>query len=77
MTQGILITATRKFKMKVMELLGEKWAEPAEVHHTGENTEQSVAELRKERDAAKKRGDTTTVKKKDFAIRAKTGWGKA
>lgn len=50
----------------------EEWG----VHHTGQNTDQSVATLRKQASAAKKRGDTTEVRQKDFAIRAKTGWGK-
>jgi hypothetical protein len=47
------------------------------VKHTGRNTNKSVAELEKERTKAKKRHDTKAVKQKNFAIRAKTGWGKA
>jgi reverse gyrase len=55
----------------------EAWAEEAKVKHTGRNTNKSVAELKHERAKAKKRGDTKAVKQKNFAIRAKTGWGKA
>lgn len=47
------------------------------VKHTGRNTNKSVAKLEKERTKAKKRHDTKAVKQKNFAIRAKTGWGKA
>ncbi len=55
----------------------EAWAEEAKVKHTGRNTNKSVAQLKKERTSAKKRGDTKAIKQKDFAIRAKSGWGKA
>jgi uncharacterized protein (UPF0335 family) len=57
--------------------LEEKWAGDVEVKHTGRNTNKSVADLRSERAKAKERGDTKAVHQKDFAIRAKTGWGKA
>lgn len=63
-------------EMKELDL-EEKWKNGAEVKHTGENTDKSVEELRHEASAAKKRGDTKAVRQKDFAIRAKTGWGKA
>ena len=54
----------------------EKWSGNVKVKHTGQNTNKSVEELRHEAAAAKKRGDTKAVHQKDFAIRAKTGWGK-
>jgi hypothetical protein len=59
------------------EDLEEKWKDDADINPTGENTDKAVAELRKERTRAKERGDTTAVRQKNFAIRAKTGWGKA
>ncbi len=62
---------------KPTEVMSEKWETEAKVKHTGRNTNKSVAELRKEASKAKKRHDTKAVKQKDFAIRAKTGWGKA
>lgn len=46
------------------------------VKNTGQNTKQSVATLRKQAASAKRSGNTKRVKQKDFAIRAKTGWGK-
>ncbi len=46
------------------------------VKKTGKNTNQSVAKLRKQAKNAKKRGDTKEARAKNFAIRAKTGWGK-
>ena len=46
------------------------------VHHTGENTDKSVAELHKELASAKRSGNTKGMRQKEFAIRAKTGWGK-
>jgi len=57
--------------------VNEAWAKPAKVKHTGRNTKQSVATLKKQRTKAKKSGNTKAVKQKNFAIRAKTGWGKA
>ena len=56
--------------------LDEKWSGDAEVKSTGQNTNQSVSTLRKQAANAKARGDTKEVHQKDFAIRAKTGWGK-
>lgn len=51
----------------------EQWS----VHHTGENTNKSIEQLHHELAAAKKRGDTTAIKQKEFAIRAKqkNKWG--
>ena len=57
-------------------LLFEKWKKSAKVKHTGKNTKQSVETLRKEARSAKKAGDTKKARQKEFAIRAKTGWGK-
>jgi hypothetical protein len=50
----------------------EEWA----VKHTGENTKQSVATLRHQAAAAKKAGDIHRYHQKEFAVQAKTHWGK-
>ena|SRR5665213_708656 len=55
----------------------EAWKKEAKVKHTGRNTNKSVAKLKKERSKAKKSGNTKSIRQKNFAIRAKTGWGKA
>jgi hypothetical protein len=49
----------------------EEWG----VKHTGQNTDQSVETLQHQAAAAKRSGNTKRVRQKDFAIRAKTGWG--
>lgn len=58
--------------------LDEKWAHKAKINpaEKGKHTEKSVAELRKQLAGAKKRGDTSAMRELNFAIRAKTGWGK-
>lgn len=48
----------------------EEWG----VHHTGQNTNKSVAELRHELANAHKSGNTKEMRQKEFAIRAKTHW---
>ena len=53
----------------------EEWDSSAEVHHTGENTDKSIEELEKELEAARQRGDTTAMRQKAFAIRAKKAHG--
>ncbi len=63
-------------QLEPSHLVGEAWAKPAKVKHTGKNTNKSVAKLKKEETKAKKRGDTKAMRQKNFAIRAKTGWGK-
>lgn len=58
--------------------LTEKWKEPAEVapSEKGKHSDKSVEELRSQLAKAKKAGNTSLVKELNFAIRAKTGWGK-
>ena len=58
--------------------LDEKWSQEAKVNpkEKGKHTNKSVEQLRKELASAKKAGNTGLIKELDFAIRAKTGWGK-
>ena len=57
--------------------MSEAWAKEAKVKHTGRNTNKSIAKLKKERTNAKKSGNTKSIRQKNFAIRAKSHWGKA
>lgn len=58
----------------------EHWSEEDEeqwgVHHTGENSGKSLEQLHHELTGAKRAGNTTRIRQKEFAIRAKSGWGK-
>lgn len=44
------------------------------VKHTGQNTDQSIATLRKQKTAAKRSGNVTRERQKNFAIMAKSHW---
>jgi len=57
--------------MKVQELFEKEW----DVKHTGQNTKQSIATLRKQASAAKKSGNIHRYRQKEFAVQAKTHWG--
>jgi hypothetical protein len=50
----------------------EEWG----VKHTGQNTDQSVETLQHQAAAAKRSGNTHRYRQKEFAVRAKTHWGK-
>ena len=58
--------------------IGEKWEKEVKVSpaEKGKHSKKSVAQLKKELAAAKKAGDTGLERELNFAIRAKTGWGK-
>lgn len=60
------------------DFINEKWDKETKVspNEKGEHSDYTVEELRKQLAAAKKRGDSNEVKELNFAIRAKTGWGK-
>ena len=64
--------------MKLKEILTEKWAKPTKVapSEKGKHTEKTVKELRSQLATAKKAGNTDLVRELNFAIRAKTCWGK-
>lgn len=71
--------------LKYDSFVDEKWKDSVEVEHTGENTDKTVETLKKEADAlrAKKdktKGESTELRQKNFAIRAKqkgsSKWGK-
>lgn len=62
-------------------IMQEKWGGDAEVHHTGEFEDRTVASLKKELNKIKAKEDKTEADKKRehqlmFAIRAKGGWKK-
>lgn len=57
---------------KLSELFNEKWDKDVDVKDTGENTDKTIAQLKKEKQGA----DTKTKQQKNFAIRAKQGWKK-
>ena len=58
--------------------VNEKWAHKAHINpkEKGKHSDKSVSELRSELAKAKKSGNTGLMKELNFAIRAKTGWGK-
>ena len=53
-------------------LITEKWDKDVKIDNTGENTDKTIAQLKKEKTGA----DTKTKQQKNFAIRAKEGWPK-
>lgn len=69
--------------MKVMELFTftmPKYSPASEqeewhVKHTGQNTDQSIATLRKQKSAAKRSHNVKRERQKNFAIMAKSHWG--
>lgn len=68
----------KDWTLKTLGSIEENWhkkdvVNPAE---KGKHSGQSVADLRKQLANAKKRGDTSQEREDNFAIRAKTGWGK-
>jgi len=65
--------------MKLLQsLLSEKWGTMYKVaeKEKGKHSDKTLAELRTQLKTAKKQGNTDLVRELNFAIRAKTGWGK-
>ena len=63
--------------MILKELL-EKWTTPVNVSkkEKGKHSHKTLEELRSQLSRAKKSGNADLVRELNFAIRAKTGWGK-
>jgi hypothetical protein len=59
-------------KLSLTELVAEKWDKDVKIDNTGENTDKTIAQLKKEKEGA----STKTKQQKNFAIRAKQGWKK-
>lgn len=65
--------------MKLLkDILSEKWDKPAKVAKSerGKHSGKTIEELRKQLASAKKAGNTDLVRELNFAIRAKSNWGK-
>ena len=65
--------------MKLLkDLINEKWSKPAKVAKSerGKHSGKSLEELRSQLASAKEAGNTDRIRELNFAIRAKTDWGK-
>ena len=67
-----------KDEVEEAEQVDEKWSKEAEINpkEKGKHSNKSLSQLRSELASAKKAGNTSLERELNFAIRAKTGWGK-
>jgi len=64
--------------IRLKDVLGEKWNKEVTVaaSEKGKHSHKSLKELHSQLSAAKEAGNTDLVRELNFAIRAKTNWGK-